>query len=73
MDKGSKKKTGVKRITQFEIIRPNVVGIDISDNHGMMVAYPINEKDIVIEEFECYTRDLIRYFTAGCFIAPLLG
>ena len=60
MDKGSKKKAGVKRITQFEIIRPNVAGIDISDNHGMMVAYPINETDIVIEEFECYTRDLRR-------------
>ena len=60
MDKSSKKKTGVKKITQFKIIRPNVAGIDVSDNNGMMVAYPINETDMVIEEFECYTRDLYR-------------
>jgi transposase len=58
MDKSSKKKTSVKRITQFEIIRPNVAGIDVSDNHGMMVAYPINETEVAIEEFGCYTEDL---------------
>lgn len=60
MDKSSKKKTGVKKITQFEIIRSNVAGIDVSDNNGMMVAYPISATDIVVEEFECYTCDLRR-------------
>ena len=60
MDKSSKKKVKCKKITQFEIIRPQVAGIDVSDNAGMMVAYPINEKEIVVEEYECYTGDLHR-------------
>jgi len=61
MSKKSKKtKTGVKKITQFEIIRPNVAGIDVSDNDTMMVAYPINGTEVQIEAFECYTRDLRR-------------
>jgi len=61
MSKKTKKtKTGVKKITQFEIIRPNVAGIDVSDNDTMMVAYPINEAEVQIEAFECYTRDLYR-------------
>ncbi|MDR0724919.1 MAG: IS110 family transposase [Prevotellaceae bacterium] len=47
-----------KKITQFEILRPNVAGIDVSDNGGMMVAYPISETEIVVEEFDCYTGDL---------------
>jgi len=59
MSKSTKKtKTGVKKITQFEIIRPNVAGIDVSDNDVMMVAYPISETEVKIEAFECYTRDL---------------
>ena len=59
MSKSTKKtKTGVKKITQFEIIRPNVAGIDISDNDAMMVAYPINENEVKIEAFGCYTQDL---------------
>jgi len=60
MDKSSTKKSNVKKITQFEILRSNVAGIDVSDNGGMMVAYPISETEIVVEEFECYTRDLRR-------------
>ena len=60
MNKGKKKKTGVKKITQFEIIRPNVAGVDVSDNNGMMVAYPLNADEIAVEEFDCYTRDLRR-------------
>jgi transposase len=56
--KKKSQKSQVKKITQFEIIQPNVAGIDISDNAGMMVAYPISETEIVVEEFECYTRDL---------------
>jgi transposase len=58
--KNKKNRTGVKKITQFEIIRPNVAGIDVSDDGGMMVAYPINSHEVAIEEFECYTRDLYR-------------
>ena len=34
MDKSSKKKSAVKKITQFEIIRPQVAGIDVSDIDG---------------------------------------
>jgi len=61
MSKGRKKtRTGAKKITQFEIIRPNVAGIDVSDNDAMMVAYPINETVVMVEAFECYTRDLHR-------------
>ena len=61
MSKSRKKTTtGVKKITQFEIIRPHVAGIDVSDNDAMMVAYPISENEVKIEAFECYTRDLHR-------------
>ena len=39
MSTGRKKtRTGAKKITQFEIIRPNVAGINVSDNDAMMVA-----------------------------------
>ena len=56
MKKGSNKKSSVKtsstktsteqqakrkKITQFEILRHNVAGIDVSDNGGMMVAYRV--------------------------------
>ena len=59
MGKSKKKKQGVRRkITQFEIIRSQVAGIDVSDNSGMMVAYPISSSAIVVEEYECYTCDL---------------
>jgi len=61
MSKSTKKtKTGVKKITQFEIIRPNAAGIDVSDNDAMVVAYPVNADEIAVEAFECYTRDLRR-------------
>jgi hypothetical protein len=30
----------------------------VSDNGGMVVAYPISETDIVIEKYDCYTSDL---------------
>jgi hypothetical protein len=53
-----KKKTGVKKITQFEIIRCHAAGIDVSDNGGMMVAYPVGKSEVAVEEFGCYTRDL---------------
>jgi len=66
MDKSKKsdiKKERRKKITEFEILRHNVAGIDVSDNGGMMVAYrvlrtqykyPISSTEIVIDEFECY-------------------
>jgi transposase len=60
MCKDSKKASKVKRITNFEIINQNVAGIDVSDNAGMQVAYPLNEKEVVVEEFDCYTCDLHR-------------
>ena len=61
MNKSTKKtKTGVKKITQFEIIHSQVAGIDVSDNDAMMVAYPISETEVKVEAFECYTRDLHR-------------
>jgi len=45
MDKNIKKsdikKERRKKITEFEIIRHNVAGIDVSDNGGMMVAYRV--------------------------------
>ena len=50
----------MKKVTQFEILRPQVAGIDVSDNNGMMVAYPISSSEIVVEEYPCYTRDLYR-------------
>ena len=56
--KKQKAKSKKKKITQFEILRPNVAGIDVSDNGGMEVAYPQNETEIVIEYFDCYTEDL---------------
>jgi len=58
--RGNQKKSRVKKITQFEILRPNVAGVDVSDSHGMMVAYPVNDTDMVVEEFDCYTCDLRR-------------
>jgi hypothetical protein len=53
----SSKKCGVKKITQLEILNPLVAGIDVSDKE-MMVAYPINETEVEIRSFACFTRDL---------------
>jgi transposase len=62
MDKGNKKskssKAKVKKITQFEILRHNVAGVDVSDNGGMAVAYAISTTEVAIEKFGCYTCDL---------------
>jgi transposase len=56
MSKG-KQKSGVKKITQLEIINPFVAGVDVSDKE-MMVAYPISETEVEIRSFGCFTRDL---------------
>jgi transposase len=60
MDKSREKKSSVKRITQFEMIRSQVAGIDVSDSHDMMVACPLNEREIAVEAFGCYTCELRR-------------
>jgi transposase len=57
MNKDATKKTNVKRISQLPVINPKAAGIDVSDTE-MMVAYPINSKQLAIQAFGCYTRDL---------------
>ncbi|MDR2763736.1 MAG: transposase [Tannerella sp.] len=42
------------------MLRHQVAGIDVSDHPGMMVVYPLNDKEIAVEEFGCYTCDLRR-------------
>ncbi|MDR1102122.1 MAG: transposase, partial [Tannerella sp.] len=32
--------------------------MDVSDNGGTVAAYPVSEKEVAVEEFGCYTRDL---------------
>jgi hypothetical protein len=54
----SKSKANVKQLTQFEILNPHVAGVDISDNGGMLVTCPINDTEISVEKFGCYTEDL---------------
>jgi hypothetical protein len=56
--RSSQKTSRVKKITEFETLRYNVAGIDVSDNGGMFVAYSISETEVALEEFDCYTRDL---------------
>jgi transposase len=53
----SRKKNGVKKITQFEIINYNVAGIDVSDDE-MVVAFPVNDHEVAIHCFGTFTRDL---------------
>jgi transposase len=50
-------KGAVKRITKMPVINPLVAGVDVSDKE-MMVAYPINEDQIVIQAFDTFTADL---------------
>jgi len=57
MSKGKSKNEKVKRISQMAVINPTAAGIDVSDTE-MMVAYPINEEQLEIRVFGCYTRDL---------------
>jgi transposase len=57
MSKGKTKNEKVKRISQMAVINPTAAGIDVSDTE-MMVAYPINEEQLEIRSFGCYTRDL---------------
>ena len=57
MGKSKKKNEEVKRISQLAVINPMVAGIDISDKE-MMVAYPINAKQLEIRLFGSFTKDL---------------
>ncbi|NJO92608.1 MAG: IS110 family transposase [Chloroflexia bacterium] len=47
----------MKKISQIPVINPRAAGIDISDTE-MMVAYPINQSQLEIKAFGCYTVDL---------------
>ena len=57
MGKVHKKKEQVKRISQLQVINPNVAGIDVSDTE-MMAAYPINAGELEVRAFGCFTSDL---------------
>lgn len=57
MSKIKTKKEQVKRITQLVVINPTAAGIDVSDKE-MMVAYPINSKQLEVRAFGCFTSDL---------------
>jgi transposase len=50
-------KGAVKRISKMPVINPLVAGVDVSDKE-MMVAYPINNDQIVIQAFGTFTSDL---------------
>jgi len=57
MSKIKQKKTKVRRISSLPVINPTAAGIDVSDTE-MMVAYPVNSKELEIRLFGCFTRDL---------------
>ncbi len=57
MSKIKKKKETVRKITQLTVLNPNVAGIDVSDT-TMVVAIPINSKELELKTFNCYTCDL---------------
>lgn len=59
MDKTKQKTPEVKKISQLPIVNPKSCGIDVSDKE-MMVAFPINGKELVIESFGTYTCDLYK-------------
>lgn len=57
MSKVKTKKEKVKKISQIEVINPNVAGVDVHDTK-MTLAIPINTEQIEIIDFGCYTCDL---------------
>lgn len=57
--KGKLNKGSIKRITQLEVKNHYVAGIDVSDKE-MMTAYPVNEKERVVQVFGTFTCDLIE-------------
>lgn len=56
--KGNQGKSCIKRITQVSVKNHYVAGIDVSDKE-MMVAYPVDEKQIVVQAFGTYTCELL--------------
>jgi len=57
MSKIKTKSEKVKKISQLTVINPTAAGVDISDTE-MVVAYPINEQELEVQTFGCFTRDL---------------
>ena len=57
MGKIKKKKGQVRNISEITVINHYAGGIDVSDTE-MMVAYPIDSKQLVVEPFGCFTCDL---------------
>jgi transposase len=57
MGKIKTKNENVKRISQLTVINPTAAGIDVADTE-MMVAYPINPKQLEVRRFGCFTSDL---------------
>jgi transposase len=57
MSKITKKEEKKVKISQITVINPHTAGIDVSDRE-MMVAYPINSKELEVRVFGCFTRDL---------------
>lgn len=60
MGKTTKKVNGssIKRITQVAVKNHYVAGIDVSDKE-MMLAYPVNEKQIIVQAFGTFTCELL--------------
>lgn len=57
MNKIKTKSEKVKKISQLQVINPLAAGIDVSDSE-MMVAMPLNETQLEIRAFGCFTKDL---------------
>lgn len=57
MDKTTKKKSEVKKITELPRVNPLACGIDVSDKE-MMLAYPQNSNELVVESFGTFTCEL---------------
>jgi transposase len=57
MDKTTKKKSEVKKITALPRVNPFACGIDVSDKE-MMIAYPQNSEELIVESFGTFTCEL---------------
>lgn len=57
MSKIKTKKEKVKLVSQLPVINYHAAGIDVSDAE-MVVAYPIDSKDLIVRCFETFTCDL---------------
>lgn len=57
MNKTTKKKSEVKKITALPRVNPYACGIDVSDKE-MMIAYPQNSEELIVESFGTFTCEL---------------